>query len=312
MTSFLLSISKRTKVTPYHSKVVTAGVKAFTVYNHTLLPTVFESLEADYWHLKNHVQLWDVSCQRQIEIIGQDAAKLVQKLTPRLLSKMPVGSCYYAPLVNDEGKIINDPVILKLASNRFWLSIADSDILLWVQGLKIGFGFNVQVQELDVFPLAIQGPKAEELMSRVFGEQIRSIKFFRFMELPFESTKQIIARSGWSKQGGFEIYLNNANLANSLWEQLSKAGADLNVRAGCPNLIERIEGGLLSYGNDITSEDNPYECGFGHLCHPEGIAQCIGARALQKYAKDSLNRSLKGILIKGNPLQTSASSFGSF
>ena len=225
----VLSISRRTRSTPFTSRVRAADVKGYTVYNHMLLPTVFDSLESDYHHLKSKVQVWDVACERQIEVRGRDALRLVQMLTPRDLRGMNPGACYYVPMVDETGGMLNDPVLLKLAEDRYWISIADSDLLYWIKGIAYGFRLEVDVVEPDVHPLAVQGPLAEDLMARVFGDAVRDIKFFRFTSLPFEGTYLNVARSGYSKQDGFEIYVNDWTLGEPLWDRLFEAGADLDV-----------------------------------------------------------------------------------
>ncbi|WP_374384627.1 dimethylsulfoniopropionate demethylase [Dongia sp.] len=293
----ILAVSRRTRATPFTPRVEASGVQGYTVYNHMLLPTAFRSMEEDYRHLKSHVQVWDVGCERQVEVKGPDAAKLVQMMTPRNLSKAQVGQCLYAPLVDEAGMLINDPVILKLAEDRFWLSIADSDVLLWAKGLALGYGLDVRVSEPDVWPLAIQGPKAEDVAARIFGEDVRSIGFFRFRTLSFQGHPLIVARSGWSKQGGFEIYLDRAELGLTLWDACMAAGADLEIGPGCPNLIERIEGGLLSYGNDMTIANNPLECGLDKYCQIDAAPTCIGAEALRRIAADGVARKIMGLRI---------------
>ncbi len=297
-----ISFSRRTRLTPFSQKVENAGAKSYTIYNHMRIPTVFQGLEEDYHHLKKYVQVWDVSAQRQVQIQGKDAAVLVQKMTPRSLKKMKVGRCYYAPLINSEGGIINDPVVLKIAENCYWLSLADSDILLWTAGLAEGFGMDVNLSEPAIFPLAVQGPKAEDLMASVFGEVVRKIGFFRFQHLPFQDTSFIVARSGWSKQGGFEIYLSDWKLGETLWDVLFEAGQSMNVRAGCPNHIERIEGGLLSYGNDMSPENTPYECGMAKICDAETMQSCIGGNALQKRTLQKPQQEIRGFFIEGKPV----------
>ena len=303
MTARLLAItSRRIRQTPFSERVEAAGVKVYSVYNHMLLPVLFESLEADCAHLKRHVQIWDVACERQVEVRGRDAARLIQMLTPRDLSRLAIGQCYYTPMVDDAAGMLNDPVTLKLDDQRFWISIADSDLLLWVKGLAFGLGLDVEVDEPDVSPLAVQGPKADDLMARVFGERVRSIGFFRFERLEFAGRPLVVARSGYSKQGGFEIYLEGQDLGPRLWDDLMAAGADLEVRAGGPNGIERIEGGLLSYGSDMTRENNPYECGLGRLCKPEVVTDCIGREALLRIAATGPARQIRGLWIAGEPL----------
>ena len=295
----LLSLSQRVRPTPFSRRVESAGVKAYTVYNHMRLPTVFESVEADYRHLKRHVQVWDVACERQVEIAGPDAARLVCMLTPRALDRAEVGQCLYTPMVDETGGMLNDPVTVKLAEDRYWVSIADSDLLFWVKGLAHGMKLDVNVFEPDVSPLGVQGPKADDLMARVFGEAVRGIRFFRFEKLAFEGRELVVARSGFSKQGGFEIYVDGGDLGEPLWDALIAAGEDLEVRAGCPNLIERIEGGLLSYGSDMTRENTPHECGLGRFCRTADAVDCVGRDALMAMLKDGPARQIRSLSIEG-------------
>ena len=296
----VLSISPRTRSTPFTRRVTEAGVKGYTVYNRMLLPTVFDSVEADYHHLKRHVQLWDVGCERQVEVKGPDAARLIQMLTPRNLAKMKDDQCYYIPVVDDTGGMLNDPVAVKHSDDRWWISIADSDLLYWIKGLAIGRGLKVDVFEPDVSPLAIQGPKSDELMARVFGDDIASLKFFRHRKISFNGKQHTVARSGYSTQGGFEIYMDGTKNGEAIWDALFEAGQDLNVRAGCPNLIERIEGGLLSYGSDITSDTTPYEAGLGRFCKGDAAKDCIGADVLQRELENGPKRQIRGLSISGN------------
>jgi dimethylsulfoniopropionate demethylase len=206
-----------------------------------------------------------------------------------------------APLIDENTAMINDPVLLKLAADRFWLSIADSDVLLWAKGLALGAGLDVSVTEPDVSPLALQGPEAENLMVSVFGDEIRKVGFFRFAEFDFQGTRQVIARSGYSKQGGFEIYLNDSALGPALWDTLWRAGQAFEIAPGCPNLIERIEGGLLSYGNEMTRADNPLECGMGALCSLDGSVDYLGHDALQTIAREGVQRLIRGVVFGGAP-----------
>jgi len=298
----LLSISSRTRVTPFHNRVVAAGAKAFTVYNHMLLPTVFSDLEDDYWHLRTHVQVWDVSAERQVALKGPDAAQLAQMVTPRNLAKLEIGRCMYAPIVDETGAVLNDPIFTRVSDDEIWVSIADSDILLLMKGLAIGLGLNVKITEPDVFPLAVQGPKADELMALVFGDATKQIKKFRWAALPFQGQELVVARSGWSYQGGFEIYLEGRELAEPLWDALMAAGEDLEVRAGCPNLIERIESGLLSYGNDILAGDTPLECGLGRYCDLDDDISFVGKAALLAAREAGQTRQVLGLRMAGSPV----------
>ena len=308
-----LNMSRRIRRTPFTDKVESYGVTGFTVVNHMLLPKSFKkSVEEDYWHLKENVQIWDVSCQRQVEILGPDAEKLVQIMTPRTIGNMNIGQCLYIPLLDENAGIINDPILLKLEKNRFWLSIADSDVLLWTKGLAFGLNLNVKILEPEIFPLAIQGPKAEDLMANIFGESIRSINFFNFKYFDFLGTQQLVARSGYSKQGGFEIYFNGFNLGSQLWDLIWDNGKKFNISAGCPNLIERIEGGLLSYGNEFTIENNPFECNFDKFFNLDSDHNFIGKESLKKIKKAGINKKIKGVLFDGGPCPTCSKPFPVF
>ncbi len=296
----VIAPSRRIRRTPFTDGVEAAGVKGYTVYNHMLLPTVFRSVEEDYHHLKNAVQVWDVSVERQVELRGPDAARLMQMLTPRDLRGMLPGQCYYVPIVDETGGMLNDPVALKLSEDRWWISIADSDLLFWVKALAYGYRLDVLVDEPDVSPLAVQGPLAEDLMARVFGDAVRAIKFFRFGWFDFQGVSMAVARSGYSKQGGFEIYVDGTKNGMPLWNALFEAGKDLDVHAGCPNLIERIEGGLLSYGNDMNRENTPHECGLGRFCSTQTAIGCVGRDALLRVAKEGPTQQIRPIAIDGD------------
>lgn len=302
MSGSLLFPSRRLRATPFTSRVSALGVTGYTVYNHMLLATVFESLQEDYKHLKEYVQIWDVSVERQVQLLGPDAHKLACMISARDLTNAKVGRCYYAPICDQNGAIINDPIALRLAENKYWFSISDSDLLLWVQGIAIGLGLNVDICEPDVSPLAIQGPFADDLMADVFGEEIREVKFFHFKAFSFRGHMLNIARSGWSKQGGFEIYLDDTNLGEELWDAIWAKGKKYNIRAGCPNLIERVEAGLLSYGNDMNREDTPLEIGLEKYVSLDSEVDFIGKAALQKQRKIGIKKRLMGIEIDGSKM----------
>jgi len=298
-----IALSRRLRPTPYSRRVEEAGVKAYTAYNHMRLPTMFESAESDYWHLCQHVQVWDVAAERQVELNGPDAARLAQLMTPRDLSKIDFLQGKYAPVCNAEGFILNDPIIIKLSDERFWFSIADSDVKYFAQGLATGMGLNVKVFEPDVSPLAVQGPKSDDLMARVFGEQVRDIRFFRGEMLSFQGVEMYVARSGWSKQGGFEIYLPDSSLGEALWDELFAHGKDLNVRAGCPQANERMESGLLSFGNDMDEYDTPFECGLDSYLNLDADIDSLSLPALRAMAGKQ-TRKLVGLAFAKAPRMT--------
>ena len=286
MKKFNISKSRRLRSTPYSSRIESQGVTAYTIYNHMFLPAAFGSLEDSYHHLKEHVQVWDVAAERQVEISGPDSYKLVQLMTCRDLSKSKIGRCYYCPIIDDNGGMINDPVILKLKEDKWWISIADSDVILFAKGLAIGNKLNVKIIEPNVNILAVQGPKSFKLMEKIFGKKIAEMKFFGFDYFEFAGDKHLIARSGWSKQGGYEIYVEHTKSGLQLYDKLFDEGKEFNVKPGCPNLIERIESGLLSYGNDIDNEDNPYECGLDKYVNINSDINFLGKDKLIQYNKN--------------------------
>ena len=301
MNAPVLSLSRRLRKSPFEARSH-HGAKATSVYNHVVLPTAYVSLEDDYWHLREHVQIWDVACQVQVEVKGPDALKLVEFLTPRDLSSMVPGQCVYAPLLDERAGIVNDPIILCLAQDHFWLSISDSDVLLWVKGLALGAGFDVTVSDPDVFPLSLQGPKSEALLGRLIDEPVGDIRFFRFIETQIAGIPLVVARTGWSGQGGFELYLKEPAEGERLWDTISDAGIDLNLRPGCPNLIDRIETGLLSHGNDMTLDNNPIEAGLDRFFKIGKPANYLGREALEKIAQDGPLQQMVRLVVSGEPL----------
>jgi len=294
----IIAKSSRVRSTPFTSRIEEYGVQAYTVYNHMLLPASIKGVEEDYYHLKENVQLWDVSAERQVQIQGPDASQLTQLITCRDLSRAKDHVCYYAPIVDDLGRILNDPLVMKVKPDTWWISIADTDVLLYAKGIAIGKGFDVKITEPNVNPLAVQGPKSFELMKRVFGEDILNLKFFHFKNFQFDNHNFLIARSGWSKQGGFEIYVDDDQKGQDLFDTLMKNGSDLNVRPGCPNLIERIESGLLSYGNDMDINDTPLECGLEHFVSFNPEINYLGKSVLEKQQAEGVKKSLIGLIIK--------------
>ena len=307
MKNYSISKSRRIRSTPYTSRIEKQGVTAYTTYNHMLLPAAFGSLEDSYNHLKKYVQVWDVAGERQVEITGKDSAKLMQLMTCRDLSKSKVGRCYYCPIIDDEAGIVNDPVVLKLSEDKWWISIADSDVILFAKGLAIGNNFDVKIVEPNVDIMAIQGPKSFKLMERVFGDKITKLKFFGFDYFDFKGTKHLIAQSGWSKQGGYEVYVENTNSGLELYDYLFKIGKEFNIKPGCPNLIERIESALLSYGNDMDINDNPLECGFDKFVNLDSDVFFLGKEKLKKIRSEGIKKKLMGVQIETKEISLSAS-----
>jgi aminomethyltransferase len=295
-------ISFRIRKSPYFKATERYGCRAYTTYNNMYLPLVYKDLVSDYWHIKKGVTLWDVGCQRQVEITGPDAFRFMQHLTPRNLTDFQVGQCKYIPLTTPDGGILNDPVCTRLGDKHFWLSIADRDVWLWARGLAAGYQMDVEIKEPDVSPLAVQGPKSFDVVADLFGDWVRELKYFWFREVDFQGMPLILARSGWSKQGGYELYLRDGSYGDQLWEIVMEAGKQYDIQPATPSSIERVESGLLNYWEDITEDTNPYEVGLGKFVDLEQEVDFIGKEALKKVNAAGIKRKLVGLMIHSEPM----------
>jgi aminomethyltransferase len=293
-----LMMSPRIRRSPFYAATVRDGVSHFTVYNKMLMPTSFGNLEAELHRLMHGVAMWDVAVERQVEVSGPDADRLVQYVSARDLSKMTVGQGKYVALCDHQGRLLNDPVLLKL-SDRYWFSLADSDMLLWLRAVAGEGKFDVTVCEPDVSPLAIQGPKAEDLVAKLFGESIRAIKYFGCIETSLEGIPLVLCRSGWSKQGGFELFLRDGSKGDQLWQLVKAAGQEYGIGPGAPNHVERVESGLLSWGGDTTPDSNPFEANMGKYVDVNTPVDYIGRAALQKVAAEGPARLFVGLILDG-------------
>lgn len=294
-----LGLSPRIRKTPFHESIEKAGVQAFTVYNKMLLPLTYGDLAGEYQKLTTGVTIWDVSCERQVEVSGPDADACVQYLTSRDLSKMKVGQGKYVAMCDHDGRLLNDPVLLKL-EDRYWFSIADSEMVFWANAVAAEKGFDVEVCEPDVSPLAIQGPLAEDLVAELMGDWVRDLKYFWFREAELNGIPLVVCRSGWSKQGGFELFLRDSSRGNELWETAWAAGQKYDIGPAAPNHVERVESGLLSYGGDNTPDSNPFECGMASYVNVDTDVDYIGKAALQKIAAVGPARLLVGLVLEGD------------
>lgn len=297
--------SPRVRKSPFFLSTMKYGAKAFTVYNHMYLPISFEGTIPDYNNLLKGVQLWDVGVERQIQIKGPDAEALSQFLSPRNIKKCSIGQAMYAPLLDFKGGFLNDPVMLKLAEDCYWFSIADGDSLLWVQAIAAGYKFDVEVDEPDVSPLQVQGPNSAELMANVFGDWVHDLGFYRFKEFNHEGIPMVIARMGYSRELCYEIFLQDHSKGDELWECLWQAGKDLNISAGGPNIILRLEGGILSYLADLDRTNNPYEVGLDWMIDLDQEDDFIGKEALREINIKGPLKKLMGAEIEGDPINDS-------
>ena len=288
---------------PYFDATVRWGATGFSVYNHMYIPRDFGNPEENFWNLVNDAILCDVAVERQVEITGPDAYQFVQLLTPRDLSKLSVGQCKYVLITNHEGGILNDPVLLRLAENHFWLSLADSDILLWAQGVAINSGLKVKIIEPDASPLQLQGPKSGEIMVELFGDHIRDLKYYWLRELELDGIPLVVSRTGWSSELGYEIYLRDGSRGVDLWEKIMTAGKPFNLKPGHTSSIRRIEGGMLSYHADADINTNPFELGMDRLVNLDSEINFIGKDALKKIKQNGVKRIQVGLELESEPLK---------
>jgi glycine cleavage system aminomethyltransferase T len=297
---FGITPSARLRPSPYHDATLAEGATSFTVYNHMLMPTGYGKPEEEYWRLINGVSQWDVAVERQVQLAGPDAARLAQMLCPRDLSKHAIGQGKYVALCNHDGVLINDPILLKLADDRFWLSIADSNIWFWARAIAAERKLRVEISEPDVSPMALQGPKAVDVMAHLFGDWVRELKLFWFKQTALAGIPLVVARSGWSKQGGFEIYLMDGTQGTRLWQLVKEAGKAWDIGPGNPNHCERIEGGLLSYGADTDDETNPFEVRMGRYVDLQVEDDVVGIAALRRIAAVGPRRRQMGVILGGD------------
>ena len=289
---------------PYFAATQRAGCRSWGLYNHMLLPTLYDDPVTEYWALLNGVTMWDVSVERCIEITGPDAARFTDLLTCRDLSTCEVGQCRYVLITSPSGGIVNDPVLLRLADDRFWLAIADSDVLLYALGVAAFAGMDVEILEADVAPMQVQGPRSKEVVRALFGPDIEGLRYYRCAEASVDGIPVVVSRTGWTGEVGFEIYLRDTSRGDELWRLVEEAGAPHGIRAIAPSEARRIEAGIFNYGSDMGPEDTPFHVtGLERLVELQQDADFIGKRALRRVAEQGVDRKLVGIEIAGEPMR---------
>ena len=288
---------------PYFDATVRWGARAFSVYNHMYIPRDFGDPEQNFWNLVSGAILCDVAVERQVEITGPDAAKFTQMLTPRDLSNLSIGQCKYILITNADGGILNDPVLLRLGENHFWISLADSDVLLWAQGVNVHLGMDVTIREPDVSPLQLQGPRSGEVMKALFGESITGLRYYWMRKLDLDGIPLVVSRTGWTCELGYELYLQDGSRGDELWEKIMAAGMPFGLKPGHTSTIRRIEGGMLSYHADADINTNPYELGMDRLVDLDIESDFIGKTALCRIRENGVTRKQVGLRIEGTPLK---------
>ena len=289
----------RLRISPFYESAVAEGMAAASIYNRMIMPTSYGDPEAEYWRIINGVSQWDVGVERQVQLKGKDAGRLAQILAMRDLSKCQVGQGKYVAICNHCGTIINDPILLKLADDLYWLSIADSDIWFWASAIAAERGLDVEVSEPDVSPMALQGPKAEDVVVSVLGDWVRSLKYFWFKETVIAGIPVAVQRSGWSKQGGFEIYLLDGTQGTKLWNIFKEAGKPWGIGPGAPATAERTESGLVSVGGDTDEHTNPFEVRLGKYVDLHVADDVVGIQALRKIKQEGVKRHQLGLVLEG-------------
>jgi glycine cleavage system T protein len=298
----LIARGARVRRSPFFEATQRWGCKSYTVYNHMLLPSYYDDPVQEYWKLIEGVTLWDVGVERQVEITGPDAFAFTNLLTPRDLSRCKVGQAKYVLIIDENGGIINDPVLLRLGENHFWLALADSDVLLWAKGVALRSEMRVQIREPDVSPLQIQGPKSKEVMDRLFGQEILELPYYHFAEKELDGIPLVVTRTGWTGEIGYEIYLRDGSRGVELWEKVMEAGKPFGITPTGPSDIRRIEAGILNYGVDMTLETSPYEVGLERLVESNKKTDFIGMEALRRIRAEGVKQKLVGIEVDGAPL----------
>ena len=294
----------RIRLSPYFEATQRHGAKAYSAYNHMYIPSWYGDTDDEYWALTNDVVIWDVAVERQLEIKGPDGFAFTNMLTPRDLNQCEVGQCMYVMITDENGGIINDPVLLRLAENHFWLSLSDSDVLLWAKGLAYNSKWNVELGEPDVSPVQIQGPKSRALMQDLFGDWIVDLPYYYHRQTELGDMEMVVSRTGYTGEIGYEIYLKNSIRDGlKLWDAVMEAGKPHNIIPTGPSLIRRLEFGIRNYGQDMRLEHNPYEIGFGWTVDLDQEADFVGKEALKRIKAEGIQRKLVGVEIEGDRIQ---------
>jgi glycine cleavage system aminomethyltransferase T len=291
------------KKSPYFDRTVDAGCTSWDLYNHMLIPTLYDDDVKEYWHLLKHVTLWDVAVERQVEITGPDAARFTQLLTPRDVRSCAVGQARYVVLCAPDGGIVNDPILLRLGEDHFWLSLADSDALLFALGVSAFAQMDVQIREPDVSPLQVQGPKSKPLVRKLFGDRVADLPYYRCTETDVDGIPLVVSRTGWTGEVGYELYLRDGTRGGELWDRVMDAGREFEIRAIAPSDQRRMEAGIFNYGNDMDITNNPFEVtGLERLVELDNDNPFVSRAALERIAGEGVKRKLVGVRLDGPPL----------
>ncbi len=286
-----LLISTRVRKSPYWHLSHKAGCWRATVYNRVYHPRGYVRPEdggamVEYSAIVNHVTMWNVAVERQIQVIGPDAEKFVNYVITRDATRIEPMHAKYVILCNQQGGVLNDPVLLRLSDDEFWFSLADSDIMLWLQGVNADNRYNVKISEIDVSPLQIQGPKSLALMTDLIGQEINHIPYYGLLEGQIAGRDVVVSQSGFSGENGYEIYLRDATLyAEDLWNTILDIGKKHSLMVIAPAHHRRIAAGILSWGQDMDFETLPFQCNLGYQVPRNKKTEYVGKEALENVRK---------------------------
>jgi len=287
---------------PFFEKTLAAGCSAYDIYNHMYLPGYYADPVEEYWALLNGVTLWDVGVERIVEISGPDASEFTNRLTCRDLTKCAVGQGKYVLITAEDGGIVNDPVLLRVEEDRWWLALADSDAGLWARGAAVYSGLDVTVREPDVHPVQVQGPKSKDVIRQLFGDAVADLRYYWSAQAEVDGIPCVISRTGWTGEVGYEVYLRDGSRGGDLWDRLMEAGRPHDIRPIAPCEARRIEAGIFNYGSDMTIANNPFEVmGLERLVEVQE-ADYIGKAALEHIRIVGVQRKLVGVEVAGDPL----------
>lgn len=314
-------ISTRVRKSPYWHLSHAAGCWRATVYNRMYHPRGYArpgegGAMAEYDALVNHVTLWNVAVERQIRVKGPDAERFVNTVVTRDVSRIAPMNGKYVILCNEAGGILNDPVLLRLADDEFWFSLSDSDIEMWLRGVNVGLKMDVEIGEIDVCPVQVQGPKSEALMVDLFGEAVRSIPYYGMMEASVDEANVVISQTGFTGEKGYEIYLRDATFhAETLWNTILSVGEAHNLKVIAPAHHRRIAAGILSWGQDIDQEVSPLQCNLSYQVPRKKTADYIGRAALEAQRAEieagryPFKMKMVGLTFGGQPITDYANDF---
>ena len=294
-------LNPRIRKSPFFDATIASGATEFHPYNGMWMPVGYDTPVNEYWNTIERAGLWDVAVQRVIEFSGPDALAFMEMLTPRRVASVEVGQCRYIFLCNQDGKLLNDPVMLRIAEDKFWICCADGDMYMWAKGVATFAGMDVQIETPHAYPMQIQGPASPKVVSTLFGDDVLDLGYYRWMWVELNGKKFILSRTGYSSEVGFELFFLGTEGGTELWEHILEVGKPFGLTPGSPNRIRRIEGGVLDYGSDITTAETPFEVGLGsRIAFDKG--DFIGRDALIDMSKTESARIMCGAFLDGPAL----------